>query len=233
MRKIKFKKWLLKYSIYLVLAGIVLVSFLAEFLAGALLFHSDAAETEELITLPLPTSDTTAFESAMTPVSLGYSPVKEETEKVEEESEEVVYFDVPLEVELQDYIWFTCQEYDVPYELVFAMIEIESGFQTDVISNTNDYGLMQINKINHEWLAEELGITDILDPYQNILAGTYIIRQHLKATDGNPTLALMCYNCGAAGAEKLWEQGVYSTSYTDKVMAAYENYRQQGVLLGN
>lgn len=112
-------------------------------------------------------------------------------------------------------------------ELVIAMIEHESSFRADVISKTNDYGYMQINTINHEWLSETIGVSNFLDPYENILCGIYIISGHLEKTDGNIELALMRYNCGATGAKRLWEQGVYSTSYSRSIMALYESYKEK------
>lgn len=136
----------------------------------------------------------------------------------------VRYYDVPLSEDLQDYIRELCEKHDVPMSLIMAMIEVESSFSSNVISGTNDYGLMQINKINHEWLTEEYGITDFLDPYQNVFCGITIIAGHLDKTDGDITLALMRYNCGATGAKRLWNKGIYSTSYTEKIITAMEGY---------
>lgn len=136
----------------------------------------------------------------------------------------VQYYDVPLSEDLQDYIRTLCKENDVPMSLIIAMIEVESSFRSNVISGTSDYGLMQINKINHEWLTEEYGITDFLDPYQNVFCGIAIIAGHLEKTDGDIALALMRYNCGATGAKRLWDKGIYSTSYTEKILAAMEVY---------
>ena len=136
----------------------------------------------------------------------------------------VRYYDVPLSEDLQDYIRELCEKHDVPMSLIMAMIEVESSFRSNVISGTNDYGLMQINKINHEWLSEEYGITDFLNPYQNVFCGITIIAGHLDKTDGDITLALMRYNCGATGAKRLWDKGIYSTSYTEKIIAAMEGY---------
>lgn len=150
-----------------------------------------------------------------------------ETIPIVTEPEKPYYFDVPLPYEIQDYIRENCEEYDVPMELVIAMIEHESSFRADVISKTNDYGYMQINTINHEWLSETLGVSNFLNPYENILCGIYIISGHLEKTDGNIELALMRYNCGATGARRLWEQGIYSTSYSRSIMILYESYKEK------
>lgn len=86
---------------------------------------------------------------------------------------------------------------------------------------------MQINKVNHNQLTQKLGVTNFLDPYQNILCGIHIISEHLEKTDGDISKALMRYNCGATGALRLWQQGIYSTSYTERVVSAYEFYKEK------
>lgn len=43
---------------------------------------------------------------------------------------------------------------------------------------------MQINQCNHEWLSSTLGVSNFLDPMENILCGIYIISGHLEKTDG-------------------------------------------------
>ncbi len=184
-------------------------------------------------TLSISPTETSAFvprDTVQIPsYTVSATPVKVETETPIISTEPTIpYYDVPLSAELQEYIWLLSQEYEVPCELIYALIETESSFRSNVVSGTNDYGLMQINKINHEWLSDELGISDFLDPEQNILAGCYILSGHLRATEGDIVLALMRYNCGATGARRLWSQGIYSTKYTDKVMAAYERYCEMG-----
>lgn len=148
--------------------------------------------------------------------------VKEPT--VEATEPQPIYYDCPLSNDLQDYIRELCSDKDVPMSLIIAMIEVESSFRANIISKSDDYGLMQINKINHEVMSEKYGITDFLDPYQNVFCGITIIAEHLEKTDGDIALALMRYNCGATGAKRLWDKGIYSTSYTEKIMTTMEEY---------
>ena len=95
----------------------------------------------------------------------------------------------------------------------------------DGISSTNDYGLMQINACNHEWLTEELGITDFIDPYENIKAGLFILRGLFEKYDSTSKV-LMAYNMGENGASKLWEQGIFESNYSKDVLQRQETYRQ-------
>lgn len=150
--------------------------------------------------------------------------IKEETHIVEEESS--FYYDVPLSFELQDYIRSLCDEKSVPMSLIMAIIEVESYFRPDLISGTNDYGLMQINKCNHEWLREKHGITNFLDPFQNVYCGIAILADHYKRF-GDVDKALMAYNLGANGAKKKWDNNVFKTRYTEKVNSAWEGYKYE------
>jgi soluble lytic murein transglycosylase-like protein len=130
------------------------------------------------------------------------------------------YYDIPLEEDLQDYIFETCVYYEIPeyYELVLAVIGHESVYDIDVISGTNDYGLMQINGYNHAWLSEVLGIVDFLDPEQNVQAGIYMLSSYLHKY-GDINQALMSYNLGEGGARSAWDKDNYSNHYTDAVRA--------------
>lgn len=111
------------------------------------------------------------------------------------------------------------EEYEIAPSLVMAIAEVESGGNPKAISKTGDYGLMQINKSNHEWLSEELGITDWLDARQNVEAACYLInwlRSNYDECD-DVSCCLMAYNMGIGNARKLWEQGVYESEYSNKV----------------
>lgn len=140
------------------------------------------------------------------------------TEPVEEPTvvQRYTIYDVPLSEELQRYTQDVCEEYGVSYPLVIALMKKESEFLPDTVSATNDYGIMQINQGNHEWLEVELGITDWFDPQQNILAGVYVLSQLNKYEDVHQIL--MSYNCGPSGAKRLWAEGIYSTAYSRAVV---------------
>lgn len=126
-----------------------------------------------------------------------------------------------LDYELQKAMYDSCQKYDVPYALALALADQESRFDPDAVSGTNDYGLMQINSINFEWLRER-GI-DPLTYAGNIEAGVLILSKAINRY-GDYGLALMAYNCGDTGAKRLWDAGTYSTAYSRAVMELYEKW---------
>ncbi len=135
--------------------------------------------------------------------------------------------DIPLDDELQEYIFNLSTSYGIDFDFVIALIESESSFQTDVISKTNDYGLMQINKINHAWLKEEIGIKDFTNPYDNVRAGLYILRGLFDRYGDNPHKVLMAYNMGENGAKKLWDKEVYQTPYSINIINKANNFRKE------
>lgn len=149
----------------------------------------------------------------------------EKKTEVREEIEKIKYYDIPLETELQDYIRKECDEMNVEMELVLAIMKVESDFNSDVISDTNDYGLMQINIVNHESLQKKLSIYDFLDPYDSARAGIYM----LSGLDWceNDVQRLMCYNMGVTGAKRAWNKGIQETEYSKKVLKTKEELREK------
>ena len=133
--------------------------------------------------------------------------------------EEDKYRDIPLSHELQDVALAACEEYGVLPDVLFAVMEVESGYQLDA-QNGECYGLMQIHSINLPWLSEQIGTTDLSDPTQNIKAGAYILGGYLERY--SLTDSLMAYNLGEGGAKAQWAQGIHETAYTRKVLACIE-----------
>lgn len=138
---------------------------------------------------------------------------------------DVFLYDIPLSDSLQRYIYEICAEKSVPVTLALAMIEHESGFNPEVVSSTNDYGLMQINAVNHDWLEEQYRTADFLNPYQNAFCGITIIGGYIEKY-GDYGKALMAYNMGDYGAQKAWESGVTNTNYSSTILELMQEYEE-------
>ena len=137
---------------------------------------------------------------------------------------DMVYYDIPLSNYYQEYTQEQCIEYNVPYELVLAIMKTESEFDLDIVSKTDDYGIMQINIYNHEWFKDMFGFSDILIPENNIKSGVFLIGYLYNKYD-TINEALMGYNYGEGRASYYWNKGIYTSKYSEKVMKAYETYR--------
>lgn len=145
---------------------------------------------------------------------------------------DVFLFDVPLSDSLQRYIYEICADENVPVTLVMAMIEHESGFDPEAVSPTDDYGLMQINAVNHEWLKEEYRCADMMNPYQNVFCGISIISSYIDKY-GELDKALMTYNMGNYGAQKAWKNGVTSIAYSEEILSLMKEYEEVSNATGN
>lgn len=179
--------------------------------------------TTELVAanVPAPTLET-AKAPEMPQAEAVQEPVPEETPEPVLWRDDIVSDGRLLSHEEQEITQKYCAEYGVPYALGLAMAEVETHFDPDAVSEGGDYGLMQINPINHGWLLER-GL-DVHTYDGNIASGILIISEHLTKYNGDKAMALMAYNCGPTGAQKLWDVGVYETDYTRKVLAAYDHW---------
>ena len=82
--------------------------------------------------------------------------------------------------------------YGVDAALIRAVITTESAFDPLAVSTAGALGLMQLMPA----LAAELGVTDVFDARQNIMAGTRYLADLLYVHGGNVPLALASYNAG-------------------------------------
>lgn len=117
------------------------------------------------------------------------------------------YFDVPLDIDLQDYILDICDDRGIDPAIAFAMIKCESGFRADALGDGgNSVGLMQIQPRWHGQRMEKLGCDDLTDPYQNVAVGLDLFGDLLEAY-GSVENALMAYNGGGSYANRMIEEG--------------------------
>lgn len=95
--------------------------------------------------------------------------------------------------------------------MVKGLIYAESRYQPSVVSSAGAVGLMQVIPYWHAYRMDKYGLSDIYDPYTNILVGMDLLDE-LYDRYGNLEDALCFYSGG-------------STSYFDLIMAYSEMYR--------
>jgi hypothetical protein len=103
--------------------------------------------------------------------------------------------------------------------LVLAVISVESAGQVDAVSSAGAGGLMQLMPET----AERFGVTDRMDPAQNIRGGVAYLDWLLERFDGDAVLALAGYNAGEGAVDR--NAGVppfaETRAYVPKVLAAW------------
>lgn len=151
---------------------------------------------------------------------------KEATELPRSEEPECTYYDVPLTEDLQDIIIDVSEEHGVAPELIIAVIEKESGYNSDASGdNGRSQGLMQIWRSFHEKRMEKLGAVNLYDPRDNVIVGIDILAEKLDKYE-DIEKALIAYNAGDAGAKKhYFSKGVYSNGYSRAVLKIAEEIR--------
>lgn len=132
--------------------------------------------------------------------------------------------EIPFDVSFQHFVWELCEQYGVECSTVYGIMYHESRFKPEVVSATDDYGLMQINAVNHTWLSEELGRQlDFLDPYDNVEAGVHFLSKVRKETLVD---TLMVYSLGETGAARARGRGVYQTRCVEELVHDIAHYRE-------
>ena len=117
----------------------------------------------------------------------------------------IEYSIYPKPEEYSSYVEKYSAEYDVPEEIVWAVIKTESGFDSSAVSSAGAVGLMQLteatfNEISTQRLKEGLTAGMRYDPDTNIRYGTYYL-SYLYQRYGNWDAALAAYNGGLGNAD--------------------------------
>lgn len=130
-------------------------------------------------------------------------------EKVDNEKSGI-YFDIPLDQDVQNHIFSLCEERKIDPAIIMAMIKRESNYTASIIGdNGNSYGLMQIQPKWHKDRMDSLNCPNLLNPYQNVTVGIDILGDLIESGNGIEW-ALMAYNGGASYANKKVAKGELS-----------------------
>lgn len=115
------------------------------------------------------------------------------------------------------------QETQIEPALIHAVISVESAYNPRAISRAGAVGLMQLMPET----AKRYGVSDRLDPQQNIHGGARYLRFLMTMFDNNIKLVLAAYN---AGEEAVMKYGMRippyreTQNYVPKVLHHYERY---------
>lgn len=126
--------------------------------------------------------------------------------------------EVPGHAQIQQMIIDTANRHGVDPDLMLAIAQMESGFNHRAVSPANAIGAMQVIPASGDWASSLVGRElNLLDPQDNITAGTVIMRALLRAADDEDE-AIAGYYQGLAGVH---QHGMYPDTrhYVDTVQA--------------
>lgn len=104
-------------------------------------------------------------------------------------------------------------------KLVHSIIQVESGYDPNAVSNKGAMGLMQLV----EGTAKRFGVENPFDPKQNIDGGVSYLRYLLDLFGGDVTLSLAAYNAGENSVRRFGGVPTYqeTRAYVRKVNHLY------------
>lgn len=120
-----------------------------------------------------------------------------------------------ITTDVQKRAWYACHGYNVYYPMVLAIIEAESGYKNNAVSEAGAIGYMQVIP---KWHGDKMAsYDDIQNPETNIIVGIRYLSE-LQQFCNDTNYLLMSYNMGLSEATRLWESGVHSTEYSRKII---------------
>ncbi len=154
-----------------------------------------------------------------------------------DEADGFVFYEIPEEYDrtggyfpekMQVYTYCVCKQYGVRYDLVVALIEKESGYKFDEVGDDgHSIGYMQIYEEWHKDRMESLNVTDLRNPYQNVLVGIDYLSELIERY-GTIQDALAAYNYGEQGAKRnLWKKGIYVYEYNQTIMSRMKEIEEE------
>jgi soluble lytic murein transglycosylase-like protein len=113
--------------------------------------------------------------------------------------------------------------YQIPEELIRAVIKVESDFDPRAVSPANARGLMQLIPET----ADRMLVTDVFDPRQNIYGGVRYLRILANLFNGDIELTLAGYNAGENAVIRHGGIPPYpeTVDYVKRVLGYYREYR--------
>ena len=115
--------------------------------------------------------------------------------------------------------------YGVDSLLLASIVEAESGFRPDAVSNKGALGLMQLMPLHFVATGPSIDPIDPLDPTVNLNLGARYLRDLRKRYDGDLELALAAYHAGPGTIDRFGGLPPYRETqvYVGRVLKLYSD----------
>lgn len=132
--------------------------------------------------------------------------------------------------ELSDLILQLSRRFHFPPALILSVIDVESRFNPQALSQKGAMGLMQIKPDTAEYVATKMRIPyrgghSLFDPKINVYISIHYMKE-LREQFRDPEVYLAAYNYGPGAISKIIRNGdPVPSRYYNKVMRSYHKYR--------
>lgn len=99
------------------------------------------------------------------------------------------------------------RENDIPVNLAFGLVKVESGFNPRAVSHVGAMGLTQLMPGTAAGLKPGITREQTFDPETNLRLGFKHLNWLLQRYNGNKRLALLAYNRGHGTIERVMREG--------------------------
>ncbi|QOR48519.1 LysM peptidoglycan-binding domain-containing protein [Trueperella pecoris] len=149
----------------------------------------------------------------------GYTYADETVAAANENKHALINSQLPSRAEVQATIKQVARELGVDPKLALAHAFVESGFNASAVSPANAIGTMQVIPSSGTWASQMVGRQlNLLNPYDNIVAGVAIIRSLQRSADSLEQ-GIAGYYQGLGGVRK-YGMRPDTVNYVAKVKAA-------------
>jgi len=114
--------------------------------------------------------------------------------------------------------------YQLPTALLWGVMEVESGFSPQAVSDKGAQGLMQLMPFT----AKDMGVRDPFDPEQNIWGAARLLRILANRFNGDVIFTLSAYHAGGGAVSEVGGIPYERTAqYVRSTFNAYQRYLGQ------
>ena len=114
-------------------------------------------------------------------------------------------------VKYEEIVYANSRKYEISPEIIASIINVESGYKENSLSNKGAVGLMQILPSTAQWISSKIGLNyeSLYSPEVNIEFGTFYLSYLLECFE-DIDLAICAYNAGQGNVNRWLSTKEYS-----------------------